>query len=138
MDEKTFFSLFAFLLVIGVFSSLFTGVALPIAPSLAVSSTSTCTPNPAYCGTPSLIDAIPCGLTAVYCFLMGGISLMVAGFVYFGQMIAFLTGLTALTGGGSLALPAPLDFIAALLIMFAWIFIASEVLRRFVGIVWGR
>jgi hypothetical protein len=163
MDEITYFKILGFLIVIGTFASLLSGVALPGSPTSSdpignldpgltqVSTTGqiVCHPAnpfgvggclnpwgcPAYCDSPSDPNAwfgIPMFIGWVVGTIIGGVAF---GVTIFG----FFSGISAFIGSGStFSIPEPLGFILFIGILFAWIFLALEALRRVIGIIWGR
>lgn len=163
MDEITYFKILGFLIVIGTFASLLSGVALPGSPT---SSTPIGNLNPGISDIETAGHVICHNATAfgyggclspfgcpAYCktigdatawfglpAFVGWIIATIVGGVTFGVAIfGFFTGISAFIGSGStFSIPEPLGFILFIGILFAWIFLALEAVRRVIGIIWGR
>ena len=131
METKTFFSMLAFLLVVGTMASLMAGLSMPAAPNLDLAGIgNVCVPIPApsdYFG-------------AIGCFLSEAISVIVHALGFVVGLAAFFSGIAAIigVGGSSISLPAPLNFIATVILIFAWVYLAIDPIIKFVGIIWGR
>lgn len=143
MEPKTFFVLLLTLVLIGTMASLITNTPMPgdqTQITNAVNSTfngtaigeiSTCESGvPFWCALVGGIDGIAKAALAFVGWIIGGIAFIVAVFSFFSGVGAFI--------GGTGLLPAPLNFIAGLLILFLWLFLALDLGSRIIGVIWGR
>ena len=143
MDTKMFFSMLMVLLLIGVFANLITGNSMPSLPNYVPQNITA--QDPGYCSTctdPGLLGlnciggALMCFGYGVVMFLYFIFSIIVGLATFLGAMIAFFSGISVFLGyGGIIAIPEPLNFMLAVLVFFAWMFLLIEAVRRFKAVV---
>jgi len=140
METWTFFKILGFLLVVGTLASMISTVPLPAYSALTTMTFDTTvmstTPVPTSC---SWWD-IPCTLGQwggiVYSTLWIVWNTIYQAGVFAIAIIAFLTGIAALLGvGGTPLLPEPFNMIALIGVVFMWLFLLFEFVRRVKGMV---
>lgn len=163
METMTFFKILLALLLVGTFISLFTGVALPGSPGssqpigdlnislsqMTQDPTEVCYKDWYFCVDPGC--SYTCYPTAapswfgIPAFVGWVISSIISGITFGIQCLTFFTGLGALLIAGSftngiitITIPPVIAFIMLIIVSFAWIFIALEVVGRVIGVIWGR
>lgn len=155
METKMFFSILAFLLIAGTAASLFSPAGLsglPSAPTLnlaifsttgaaAPTSCAVCTDGGLF-GLACIADALACLATtvvfmaiALILFIVVILNLIVSLGIFAAQLAVFFTGLSAIMNGSVIALPQPFGFIFTILLLFGWMMVGMEFIRRFKAMV---
>lgn len=138
IETKTFFKIFFFLVVVGIFISLLPGstATMPSTMNLTLNVTALGEPPvacsswvPFWCGAVAWTDA-------VLNFVWSTLSFLWQGLLFLTELVVFFTGISLVFN--STLLPSPLNFIVAVGIALGWLFLALDVASRVVGVIWGR
>jgi hypothetical protein len=143
IETKTFFKIFFFLIVVGIFISLLPGstATMPTTMNLTLNATNLQTvPGGCFWGWLPILGWVYCAITDL-AQVAGNALAMAFNFIYQGldfmaSLILFFTGISSVFS--STLLPSPLNFIVAVGIALGWLFLALDVASRVVGVIWGR
>jgi hypothetical protein len=157
MDIKTFLGILAFLLIVGTMASMMGGGTLPVRPVINLTIGSASTDEPTTCdectdagllGLGCIAAALACLASTVYYAIVGFVTFLLLIFgilvslaIYLAQLVAFFTGITnlmGLNGVTDITLPEPFNFIAGIMITFAWLLVAAEFVRRMKAMVFPQ
>lgn len=137
METGTWFKIFLFLVVVGTVVSLMPGSTTPMPVFNATLNLTALNEAPVIC---SSWVPLWCGITdwgsALYNFIFNALTFIWQGMVFFGSAVLFFTGITSIFSGA--LIPAPLNIIVGLVVIFMWLFIALDMASRIVGVIWGR
>jgi len=142
MDTKTFFSILAVLVLVGVLANLMTGSDLPTSPEFTEWGYDYLETDACGVCTDGGLFGLDCIAADLFCLASGlinlvifvGDSIITLGYFIF-DMFAFFSGLTAFLTEGEILLPSPISFIAGIFVFFAWVFLLLEAIYRFKSVV---
>jgi hypothetical protein len=129
-----------FLLLVGVMASLINGTDVTtigspvfVIPLLTVHSPGNCYYNTAgnwVCdGIPFIGGVLDFGASIVN-LIVGFANFLIAMASKIAGLVGFFTGLTALFFGGQLSMPEPFNWMAGIIVFFAWSFLVMDTVSR--------